>query len=154
MIRDEPAGPVKPPDWPTGLPFNFGGLDDEHAGLEVARIVVLPAPYDFSTTYQGGTRQGREDTQAERLHYGSKFHFFPGGFDGMEADGAFVFGFDFELYPGVVGVEVAQALGGGFDLVLADAADTEQDLALEIGRRDDVDIGQPDCPDARGRKIE
>ena len=58
MIRDEPAGPVKPPDWPTGLPFNFGGLDDQHAGLEVARIVVLPAPYDFSTTYQGGTRWG------------------------------------------------------------------------------------------------
>src|SRR5213592_503214 len=57
-MRDEPAGPVKPPDWPTGLPFNFGGLDDEHAGLEVARIVVLPTPYDFSTTYQGGTRWG------------------------------------------------------------------------------------------------
>jgi agmatinase len=46
------------PDWPTGLPYNFGGLDDEHAGLDGARIAVLPAPYDFSTTYQGGTRAG------------------------------------------------------------------------------------------------
>jgi N1-aminopropylagmatine ureohydrolase len=46
------------PDWPTGLPYNFGGLDDEHAGLDGARIAVLPAPYDFSTTYQGGTRSG------------------------------------------------------------------------------------------------
>ena len=49
---------MKAPDWPTGLPFNFGGLEDEHASLERARIAVLPAPYDFSTTYQGGTRWG------------------------------------------------------------------------------------------------
>lgn len=49
---------MTPPDWPTGLPFNFGGLEDEHAALERARIAVLPAPYDFSTTYQGGTRWG------------------------------------------------------------------------------------------------
>ena len=49
---------MKPPDWPTGLPFNFGGLEDEHGALESARIAVLPAPYDFSTTYQGGTRWG------------------------------------------------------------------------------------------------
>jgi agmatinase len=46
------------PDWPTGLPFNFGGLDDEHAAIESARALVLPAPYDFSTTYQGGARWG------------------------------------------------------------------------------------------------
>jgi agmatinase len=46
------------PDWPTGLPHNFGGLEDEFAALERARAVVLPVPYDFSTTYQGGTRWG------------------------------------------------------------------------------------------------
>jgi agmatinase len=46
------------PDWPTGLPENFGGLDDEHAALDRARVAILPAPYDFSTTYQGGTRWG------------------------------------------------------------------------------------------------
>lgn len=46
------------PDWPTGLPSNFGGLDDDFAALETSRAVVLPVPYDFSTSYQGGTRWG------------------------------------------------------------------------------------------------
>ena len=46
------------PDWPTALPQNFGGLDDEFSALAGARAVVLPVPYDFTTTYQGGTRQG------------------------------------------------------------------------------------------------
>ena len=46
------------PDWPTGLPLNFGGLGEEFASLEWARAIVLPVPYDFSTTYQGGTRWG------------------------------------------------------------------------------------------------
>jgi len=46
------------PDWPTGLPYNFGGLEDEHAALANARAVVLPVPYDFTTSYQGGTRLG------------------------------------------------------------------------------------------------
>lgn len=49
---------MKQPDWPTGLPQNFGGLEDEFSSLEKARAVILPAPYDFSTTYQGGTRWG------------------------------------------------------------------------------------------------
>jgi len=44
--------------WPTGLPHNFGGLEDEFASLEAARAVVLPVPYDATTTYQGGTRLG------------------------------------------------------------------------------------------------
>jgi len=46
------------PDWPTGLPYNFGGLEKEFSALERARAVILPVPYDFSTTYQGGTRWG------------------------------------------------------------------------------------------------
>jgi agmatinase len=45
-------------DWPTGLPRNFGGLESPYADLETARAVVLPAPYDFTTSYQGGTRFG------------------------------------------------------------------------------------------------
>ena len=49
---------MKPPDWPTGLPENFGGLEEEHAALEPAGAVILPAPYDFTTSYQGGTRLG------------------------------------------------------------------------------------------------
>jgi agmatinase len=46
------------PDWPTALPHNFGGLEEELSALPGARAVVLPVPYDFTTTYQGGTRQG------------------------------------------------------------------------------------------------
>jgi agmatinase len=46
------------PSWPTGLPQNFGGLDVESSALAGARAVVLPVPYDFTTTYQGGTRLG------------------------------------------------------------------------------------------------
>lgn len=46
------------PDWPTGLPYNFGGLEEEFSALDGASAVVLPVPYDFSTTYQGGTRWG------------------------------------------------------------------------------------------------
>lgn len=46
------------PDWPTGLPHNFGGLDDEFAAIASSRAVVLPVPYDFTTSYQGGTRLG------------------------------------------------------------------------------------------------
>jgi agmatinase len=49
---------MKPPDWPTGLPENFGGLDGEHSALEGSRVVVLPVPYDFTTSYQGGARLG------------------------------------------------------------------------------------------------
>ncbi|HYM80644.1 MAG TPA: agmatinase [Candidatus Limnocylindria bacterium] len=46
------------PDWPSGLPYNFGGLDEAHASPETARAMVLPVPYDFTTSYQGGTRSG------------------------------------------------------------------------------------------------
>ncbi len=49
---------MRSPDWVSALPFNFGGLEDEFAALARARAVVLPVPYDFSTTYQGGTRWG------------------------------------------------------------------------------------------------
>jgi len=49
---------MEQPDWPTGLPPNFGGLGEEFASFERARAIVLPVPYDFSTTYQGGTRWG------------------------------------------------------------------------------------------------
>jgi len=49
---------MRAPDWPSGLPLNFGGLEAPHSLLEKARAVVLPVPYDFSTTYQGGTRWG------------------------------------------------------------------------------------------------
>jgi agmatinase len=44
--------------WPTGLPHNFGGLEGEFAEIARAKAAVLPVPYDFSTSYQGGTRWG------------------------------------------------------------------------------------------------
>ena len=46
------------PNWPQGLPGNFGGLDDEFSNFEGSKIAVLPVPYDFSTSYQSGTRLG------------------------------------------------------------------------------------------------
>ena len=49
---------MKRPDWPSGLAENFGGLDPEHSALEQSRAVILPVPYDFTTSYQGGTRLG------------------------------------------------------------------------------------------------
>ena len=44
------------PVW--GLPYNFAGLAPEHSRFESSRVAVLPVPYDFSTSYQGGTRWG------------------------------------------------------------------------------------------------
>lgn len=44
--------------WPTGLPYNFGGVEGEFSDIVRARAAVLPVPYDFSTSYQGGTRWG------------------------------------------------------------------------------------------------
>ena len=41
--------------WP---PHNFGAVDAELAEFESARFVVLPAPYDSTTTWRGGTRDG------------------------------------------------------------------------------------------------
>lgn len=49
---------MRSPDWPTSLPMNFGGLESEFSALERARAVILPVPYDFTTSYQGGTRLG------------------------------------------------------------------------------------------------
>ena len=44
------------PTW--GLPYNFAGLPPEFSQFESSRVAVLPVPYDFSTSYQGGTRWG------------------------------------------------------------------------------------------------
>ena len=38
--------------------MNFGGIDPEYAALETAAFVVVPVPYDLTTTYQGGARKG------------------------------------------------------------------------------------------------
>ncbi|HEX8463511.1 MAG TPA: agmatinase [Abditibacterium sp.] len=41
--------------WP---PANFGAVSADLAELETARFVVLPVPYDSTTTWRGGTRSG------------------------------------------------------------------------------------------------
>ncbi|HQL91644.1 MAG TPA: agmatinase [Syntrophales bacterium] len=38
--------------------MNFGGIEEQYAALEDAAFVVVPVPYDLTTTYQGGTRKG------------------------------------------------------------------------------------------------
>jgi agmatinase len=40
------------------LPFNFLGLEPRHSRYETARFVVLPVPYEATTTYRSGTRDG------------------------------------------------------------------------------------------------
>ncbi|MEX2598479.1 MAG: agmatinase [Dehalococcoidia bacterium] len=43
--------------WAT-LPHTFLGLDPAEHTLEASRVVLLPAPYDATTSYKGGTREG------------------------------------------------------------------------------------------------
>jgi len=38
--------------------MNFGGLEPECAAYDTARFVVVPVPYDLTSTYQSGSRQG------------------------------------------------------------------------------------------------
>jgi agmatinase len=41
--------------WP---PRNFGAIDAELSSFENSRFVVVPVPYDSTTTWRGGTREG------------------------------------------------------------------------------------------------
>ena len=47
---------IPTPQW--GLPQNFAGLDPTHSSLERSKVAILPVPYDFSVSYQSGTRWG------------------------------------------------------------------------------------------------
>ena len=40
------------------LPNNFLGLERRYAAYDAARFAVLPVPYDATTSFQGGTRNG------------------------------------------------------------------------------------------------
>ena len=40
------------------LPFNFGAIPHELADYGKSKVVILPVPYDATTTYQAGTRNG------------------------------------------------------------------------------------------------
>lgn len=39
---------------------NFAGIADEHAKLETAKIVLIPVPYDGTSTWQKGADKGPE----------------------------------------------------------------------------------------------
>lgn len=47
-----------PPPGAHWLPQNFGGLPPEFSRFASARAVVLPVPYDLTTSYLAGTRRG------------------------------------------------------------------------------------------------
>ena len=49
-------GPLQKLEWE--LPHNFLGLDEEASNFERAKVVILPVPYESTTSYGGGTRQG------------------------------------------------------------------------------------------------
>ncbi len=40
----------------NSLPFNFLGLPEESSGFDQSRVVILPVPYESTTSYQAGTR--------------------------------------------------------------------------------------------------
>jgi len=39
-------------------PRNFGALPSSYTGLETAKVVILPVPYDSTTEWHSGTREG------------------------------------------------------------------------------------------------
>lgn len=43
---------------PWELPHNFLGLDEEAADFDAAKVVILPVPYESTTSYGGGTAHG------------------------------------------------------------------------------------------------
>jgi agmatinase len=40
----------------NSTPFNFLGIPDEHSEFDRSRVVILPVPYEATTSYQAGTR--------------------------------------------------------------------------------------------------
>ena len=51
-----PAG-GPPPSYPS-MPWGFIGVGPDESPLEDSRIVVLPVPYDSTTSFRGGAREG------------------------------------------------------------------------------------------------
>ena len=43
---------------PVWTPFSFLGLDGKAAALDNARVVILPVPYDSTTSFKAGARHG------------------------------------------------------------------------------------------------
>ncbi|MEZ4415257.1 MAG: agmatinase [Gemmatimonadota bacterium] len=53
-----PLGDARLDDLPWELPHCFLGLDEGAAAFDSAAAVVLPVPYESTTSFGGGTRQG------------------------------------------------------------------------------------------------
>lgn len=49
------TGTTREPDF---VPFNFGALEQDLSSLENSRVVILPVPYDSTSTYLAGSREG------------------------------------------------------------------------------------------------
>ena len=59
MRHDPSAGAPDGGDpTPVWTPFSFLGLDGEAAALDGARVVLLPVPYDSTTSFRAGARHG------------------------------------------------------------------------------------------------
>ena len=43
---------------PVWVPYNFLALPEKESQLDTARVVVLPVPYDSTTSFRGGARDG------------------------------------------------------------------------------------------------
>lgn len=54
----DPQEEIPPPYSLYQVPQNFGGLAPEFSRFSAARAVVLPVPYDLTTSYRAGTRHG------------------------------------------------------------------------------------------------
>jgi agmatinase len=46
------------PGYPQLPPRNFLGLPEANSSLEVSQVLVLPIPYEATTSYRGGTKEG------------------------------------------------------------------------------------------------
>ena len=62
MPRSAPSGETEPGETErAGVPWVYPGflaLTPEQSALETARVVLIPVPYDSTTSYRGGARDG------------------------------------------------------------------------------------------------
>ena len=58
----------RPPDYHQALPFTFLGIDPEEYPYEACPVAILPIPYEATTSFMAGTRDGpREILNASRF---------------------------------------------------------------------------------------
>lgn len=52
------VGPIRKMPLPWELPHSFLGLDEEASALQASRTIVIPVPYESTTSWGGGTQAG------------------------------------------------------------------------------------------------